>query len=192
MSPDIYHDLYVYKCVTTVFLTSGDRGLGDNTTAQLERGLGGAFSMMDGTSTYKDDPVTGSTKVQLGDYDIDVWSPHWTKRVHNVYLRLPDSEIAGQGHVIYQRESLRKLYDGAIDSITTTDGNATFTLDSLQDLLAMILDVRKPNEVKTLSHRTSFPTDENDENAEHADHIVSAQLVVNAVKKKGLTVDIQQ
>ncbi|KAL6710526.1 hypothetical protein ACN47E_008574 [Coniothyrium glycines] len=190
-NPDLYHDLYVFKCVTTVVFTVGDRGLGGNASSLLERGLGEAFSLMTGSPVHRDWPVTAATKLQIGDHEVDVWSPLWTENVHNVYIRLPDGGLAGQGLEAYGYQSVKKLHDGAINSIVTTDGNATYTLDSLKSLIATIIDVRRPTDIKTLSHMAPYPSDEQDMDAEHVDHIITAQLVIDVMREQNVTACVQ-
>jgi hypothetical protein len=50
-SPDLFHDLYVYKCVTTFVFTAGDRGVTGNFSASLELGLEAAYAHMVGVAT---------------------------------------------------------------------------------------------------------------------------------------------
>ena len=50
-NPDLFHDLYVYKCATTVVFTTGDRGVAGNLSMSLERGLEAAYARMAGVST---------------------------------------------------------------------------------------------------------------------------------------------
>jgi hypothetical protein len=182
-NPDLYHDLFVIKCVTTVVFTSGDRGLADDVPESFERGLGEAYSLMAGSPVYKDWSIPNNTKVQLGEHEVDFWSPRWTPNVHIVYIRLPDGGHVGEGYDIHGGESMRKLYDGEIQSINTTDGNITYALDSLKDLIATIIRLRQPNDIKTLAHQAAFAVDESDRDAENADHIISAQLVMDVVEK---------
>jgi hypothetical protein len=50
-NPDLFHDLYVYKCVTTFVFTAGDRGVTGNFSASLELSLEAAYAHMFGVTT---------------------------------------------------------------------------------------------------------------------------------------------
>lgn len=128
--------------------------------------------------------------VRVGDADIRVSSHPYADNVRLVYLRLPDGGPAGVGYAANNGESLRKLYTGEIESITTTDGNVTYTLDSLKDVLSAILWETGATEVRMLDHKTSVP-DEHDERDDHADHAVSARLVVDVFKQSDIKAKLQ-
>lgn len=110
--------------------------------------------------------------------------------VQIVYLRLPDGGPVGSGYVTNEGESLRKLYTGDIKSITTTDGNATYTLDSFKDLIAAILHETEATDVRVPDYKTGIPA-EQDERQDHADHVVSARLVVDVMKQINSTAKLQ-
>lgn len=169
-NPDLLHDLYVLKCVTTVVLTSGDRGIGGNFSQSLERGLQEAYAHMAGV------PLAGSTAeektVRVGTHDLGSWSLPSVPNIQIVYLRLPDDSQSGQGHDSdgLPGASLARLYRKEIDSIRSTDGLAVYTLRDLTEIIAQILHTRKPNDVRVLDHKTDVYDD-------HPDHVISAKLV---------------
>ena len=121
--------------------------------------------------------------VRIGDADVRVSKHHEADNVRIVYLRLPDGRPAGSGYGVHEGESLRKLYNGDIKRITTTDGNTTYTLESLKDLLAGILRESGATEVRVLDDKTGVP-DEEDRGDDHADHAVSARLMVDVMKRE--------
>jgi hypothetical protein len=67
-NPDLLHDLYVFKCATTVVMTSGDRGLDTNYSRSLERGLQEAYVLMTGLPV--DDPTKEETTVRVDTHDM--------------------------------------------------------------------------------------------------------------------------
>ncbi|KAJ4984990.1 hypothetical protein SVAN01_09512 [Stagonosporopsis vannaccii] len=156
-NPYLFHDLYVYKCITVVISTSGDRGTGNNHSHNLEHGV--------------------KRHVQVSRHP-------YADNVRLVYLRLPDGGPVGDGYATNKDESLKKLSTGEIESISTTDRNATYTLDSLEALLATILLETGATEVRVLDYKTGVP-DEHDEGEDHADHAVSARLVVDVLEREG-------
>ena len=52
-NPDLYHDLYVFKCITTIVLTADSGGEAANHTRllELERGLENAYKFMSDVSS---------------------------------------------------------------------------------------------------------------------------------------------
>jgi hypothetical protein len=83
---------------------------------------------------------------------------------------------------VYEGQSLKKLYNKEIGSITSTDGLTVYTLRDLKELIAFILYVRKPNDVRMLDHKAAYTVGQEDlGHSDHSDHIVSAKLVNRVV-----------
>lgn len=120
--------------------------------------------------------------VRLGESSVKLSSHARADNVQLVYLGLPDGGSAGSGYDAHGGESLRKLHSGEIDTITTTDGNVTYTLESLRSLIADILYESKATDVRVLDYKTGIPDDE-DARSDHADHVVSARIVVDVMKR---------
>lgn len=175
-SPDLLHDLYVFKCVTTVVLTSGDRGAGGNFSLSLERGLQQAYAHM--TGLLVSDPALDEKVIAVGTHHVPSWSLRGVPNIQILYLRLPDGAPSGQGHDMHGGQSLAKLYNKEIDSVTTTDGETVYTLRELKELIAYILRTRKPNDIRILNDKAAKPDwKPHAEQLDHADHVVSAKLV---------------
>jgi hypothetical protein len=184
-NPDLLHDLYVFKCVTTVVMTSGDRGLDANYSRSLERGLQEAYVLMTGLPV--DDPTKEETTVRMGTHDMHSWSLRGMPNIQILYLRLPDGSPSGHGYDARGGASLTKLYNKDIDSVTSTDGNATYTLRDVKDIIAFILHTRKPNDIRILNHKASMPKDGTyHAPSDHSDHIVSAKLVQSVVDEENI------
>jgi hypothetical protein len=179
-NPDLLHDLYVFKCVTTIVMTSGDRGRDANFSQSLERGLQEAYALMVGLPV--NNPTREETTVRIGTHDVHSWSLRGMPNIQIVYLRLPDCSPSGRGYDIRGGESLIKLYRKDIDSITSTDGNATYTLRDVKEIIAFILHTRKPNDIRILNHKADIPKDQDHHaQSDHVDHIVSAKLVQSII-----------
>ncbi|KAF1930310.1 uncharacterized protein M421DRAFT_58929, partial [Didymella exigua CBS 183.55] len=187
-NPDLFHDLYVYKCVTTVIFTSGDRGIVGNMSRTLEHGLEAAYSWTNGLAI--DNQTWSANTVQIGRNNVTVSRPQDVYNVQIIYLRLPGGGPVGSGYARNKGESLRKLYTGDIKAVTTTDGRATYTLKCLQDFLAAILIESGATDVRVLDYKTGIP-DEEDEREDHADHVVSARLVVDVMKHMNSTAKLR-
>ncbi|KAI8938914.1 hypothetical protein NX059_004771 [Plenodomus lindquistii] len=191
-NPNLHHDLWVFKCVTALTFTTGDRRLADNTSFALEDGLAHAFLQMTGMPVYVKNQSSETTDVRMGDHDVAVWTPRFIPDFHINYLRLSDGGHAGHGHDAHGGELLKKLWNRDIDNITTTNGNVTYTLELLQDLVATVLRVRQPNDIKIMHHEAVLPEDENDDEAEHADHhSISAKLVMDVIERENITANVQ-
>ena len=146
----------------------------------LERGLQEAYASMAGLSVS--DPTREEKTIRVGTHYVRSWSLRDMPNIQILYLRLPDGSPSGRGHDVYERQSLAKLYNKEIDSITSTDGLAVYTLRDLKELIAFILYVRKPNDVRMLDHKAAYTIGEEDpEHDDHSDHIVSAKLVHRVV-----------
>ena len=131
-------------------------------------------------------------KVQLGEHEVQMWSPKSMPNVQVLYLRLPDGGHAGQGYDAHGNESLKKLYNKDIESIATTDGNATYTLDAVKDIIATVLRTRKARDVKILYHKGPLPRTEEDFDSEHADHTICAKLVMDVIETEAITVNVKE
>jgi len=186
-NPNLLHDIYVFKCVTTIVMTSGNRGSDSNFSRSLERGIQESYALM--ANLRIDNPAMQETMVRVGTHDLHSWSLRGMRNIQIIYLRLPDGAPSGHGYDATGSASLSKLYYKEIDSITTTDGNATYTLRDIKELIAFILYDRKPNVVHILNHQAKL-FDAHSASSDHADHIVSAKLVrgVVAAEKINATV----
>jgi hypothetical protein len=179
-NPDLLHDLYVFKCVTTIVMTSGDRGMNVNFSQSPERGLQEAYVLMAGLPI--DDSTREETTVRVGTHDMHSWSLRGIPNIQILYLRLPDGSPSGHDYDARGRESLSKLYHKDIDSITSTDGNVTYTLRDIKEIIAFILHTRKPNDIRILNHKAEISKDqEHQVPSDHTDHVVSAKLVQSIV-----------
>lgn len=189
-NPDLFHDLYVFKCITTVVFTSGS---GDNEEFLIpsENGLGHAYLQMAGVPVNPDSHFPNATTVQIGEREIVLWSPQSTPNIRLLYLRLPDGGHTGQGRGINGGESLAKLRSEEVKTITTVDGNATYTLNELKDLIAVILSETKAKDIRMLHHKASLPEDETDADTDHADHTTSTKLVMDVIERDNITANIQ-
>lgn len=189
-NPDIFHDLYVYKCVTAVLFTSGDRGVQGNYSRSIERGLEDAVAYMAGQVTNSSS--WNSSDVQFGGQLVMMRSLKEVPDVQLLYLRLPHSMPDGRSYLTGdgQGQSLKKLYEDKVETISTTDGSATYTMDELRDLISTILQKRQATDVHVLDYKTPVLEDY-DMGGEHADHTVISRLVVEVMEKDKLKGNIR-
>lgn len=129
-----------------------------------------------------DVPSQKNASVRIKGYEIPSWSMRNMSNIQILYLRIPDGGPAGQGYDTHDGQSLVKLYKGDLKSITTTDGNATYTLDELKDLVSAILHTRQANDIRVLDHKASISHTQ-DTISDNTDHVISAKLVMDSMNQ---------
>ncbi|EAT89842.2 hypothetical protein SNOG_03111 [Parastagonospora nodorum SN15] len=113
----------------------------------------------------------------FGINELHSWSLEGMRNIQIIYLRLPDCAPSGRGYVATRGASLSKLYYKEIDSITATDGNATYTLRDIKELIAFISTRKEAQSYPLYSITQAKFSDAHSASSDHADHIVSAKLV---------------
>ncbi|SGY68275.1 BQ5605_C004g02873 [Microbotryum silenes-dioicae] len=169
-SPDLWTDVVSGACITTIFLTSGDSGVGLTYAKARESGNEAANSYManvDDTwtefiATFGGQPVLVRTLVDA-------------PQVQRVWFRLPDGNVDGTGYAPNGYQSLRGLYFGSISSISSVDGGATFTLATLKKAISDILTARQAENVRTLDYLSDYDA------GDHSDHITTARITSTLV-----------
>ncbi|XP_014555901.1 hypothetical protein COCVIDRAFT_38460 [Bipolaris victoriae FI3] len=188
-NPDVLHDLFVFKCVTTVAFNADTGGEARNDTRreELEYGLGRSYEIMSSASLRGGGgSVHNNTTIRLGKHDIAASPLLGLSNVQILFLRLPDSTYYGQGYSAYREQSLKMLYSADISHIVATDGAATYTIRDLKEIIAAILRERRADEIHVLNYLASLSTGQDDYQLEHADRIISAKLVMDVVKEEGI------
>jgi hypothetical protein len=128
--------------------------------------------------------------MQINNYNLTMRFLKNTPQVQILYLRLPDGASDGQGHDLNHSQSLKKLYEGNAESISTIDGKSTYTLHSLTDLIAALLKQYAPRDIRVLDFRSPVPKD-GEFDGEHADHAITARLVVDVVEKEKIVGEVR-
>ncbi len=100
------------------------------------------------------------------------------------FLRLPDGSPSGNGYVLHDYNSLRKLYDGSISSISAIDGSTTYS--SISDLITTVQAIIETEANSTgnmvfnaADHDLSINPDD------HSDHIYSSRIVQDVANNIG-------
>ncbi len=165
LSPDLLHDVQARRCSVTVYLTAGDAGRGPSRWLHRERGARAAYAQMAGVDdTWSASEVTvAGTRLHL---ETLVEAPE----ISLIFLRLPDGAPSGSGYPRHGHQSLRRLWEGAISTVTAVDGSARHTSMSLTATLAALLARYQPAVIRTLDHSASFGS------GDHADHLASARF----------------
>ncbi|SCV72561.1 BQ2448_4098 [Microbotryum intermedium] len=164
-SPDLWTDIVSGACVTTIFLTSGDSGVGLTYAKSRESGNEAANSYM----ANVDDTWTEFVAT-FGGQPVLVRTLVGAPQVQRVWFRLPDGNVDGTGYAPNGYQSLRGLYFGSISSISSLDGGATFTLATLKEAISDILTARQAKNVRTLDYLSDYDA------GDHSDHITTARI----------------
>lgn len=154
--------------VTTIYLTAGDAGQGEDYWSAREAGEKAAYAEMAGDSDW----VDTITPVEIGDKVFELQTSYLASQpdVRLYFLRLPDGFGAGHGSESYGNESLEKLWSGEIPDMTTVDGAQTYTAAELTELLTALIDTHGPDEIHIQDHWSEHAE------IEHSDHTTTAEI----------------
>ncbi|PYI31668.1 F5/8 type C domain protein [Aspergillus indologenus CBS 114.80] len=171
LSPDLIRDILSGQAVRTIFLTAGDAGQGTSYWQSRQLGSQAAYARMAiaGNSwTETDAGIPGK--------DISIYTLSENSSISLIFLHLPDGNMDGTGWAADHNDSLQKLWDGAIDHITTVDGSGTtYTRDELIHTLTSLIDDFQPDELKTQDYHNSFG------DGDHSDHYATAFFATSAL-----------
>jgi hypothetical protein len=184
----MFHDLYVFKCTTTVLFTSGNRGITGNFSKLVEQGFEDAFAYMV-VQPMNDSSVWSTADIQLNGKLVLVRTVKEWPQFQIVYLRLPDSVPDGNPYLESGDGSLMELYGKKGATLTSIDGSARYTLDALKDLISSILQKRAPNDVHILD--PTWPLPGEGKILDHADHSISARLVAEVMKRDEIKANLR-
>lgn len=162
-SPDLVRDIMAGRCVRTVFLTAGDAARGETYWKGRESGSMAAYAQMAGVPdawTTSDAEVSG--------HPLRLETLTGAPRISLVFMRLPDGNRNGSGMIVHDHESLMRLWQGAISSISAVDGSSTYTDASLTSTLAALMNSFHPTTVRTQDWTIPF------RHGDNADHTATA------------------
>ncbi len=169
-SPDLWTDMQNSLCVTTVFLTSGDSGVGAGYARSREAGNEAATAQMAAVAdTWTEFNAT------FGGQPVVVHTLVGAPQVQKVWFRLPDGDVDGTGYSATGYQTLRELYFGSIGSITNQPKTATYTMGTLKQAIGQIITARAPDNVRTLDHLSNYDA------GDHSDHLTTARIVQSLV-----------
>jgi LmbE family N-acetylglucosaminyl deacetylase len=162
-NPDIFRDIQAGHCVQTVFLTAGDAGRGETYWRSREVGIQAAYAVMAGADDIwiASDPLVNGQPIHLAVLDE-------VPTVSVVFLRIPDGNRDGRGMAVNHHESLRRLWEGDLELVTTLDGSARYTRESLTAALTEIMRQAQADTVRTQDWELGFDA------GDSADHVATA------------------
>lgn len=165
LNPHIRHDIDAGRCARTVYVTAGEAGDTEAYWSRLESGIRATYARMAGVGNRWTAADAGISAGRISIHTLTE-APH----VSVVFLRIPDG-FDGNGSAAYGRQSLAKLWNGQISTITTVDGREWYTKTEIRNILRQLMSDFKATTVR--SHDwTSVPGNLDD----HSDHWATAMF----------------
>ncbi|BCT75872.1 hypothetical protein SCMU_17140 [Sinomonas cyclohexanicum] len=165
LSPDFMRDLQTNRCTLSVFLTAGEAGEGSSYWNSLENGIEASYAQMAGKANSWaeiDDGIANRDikRQQLAGSNIQV-----------MFIRIPDGFPDGSGSDTYNNQSILKLWNGTLSSVTPVDGRAAYTKAQLKSVLVTLMNEMRPTTVRTQDWTGTYKNP-----YDHSDHWASAQF----------------
>jgi|GEM_PF-381965 len=176
MNPNAYNSIKgTNEKVIFIHTTAGDAGDGITNNHYLAREEGSlrAIRFMSNTFTNQGAPGINmnQTIVNVNGHQILKFS---YRNAVMYFLRLPDGNYSGTGYPQTSNQSLQKLYNGSITSISAIDGTTTYSsLADLENTLKSIVQIESTGNIK-------FNLADNDDSInpdDHSDHIYSSIIM---------------
>ena len=174
---------YAYEAISSpdnqvviIILTAGDAGRDETFWRGRETGsLASVRAVLD-YPIHQGDPSEKDEMMELSGKKLR-W--HETGNVHTYFLRLPDGYPNGQGSKTHGGQSLYKMEEGKLPSITTVDENDTYTLSDVENVLQDIFT--KEHHKDSIYVHLLDPVGPPD--FSHSDHYMAQKLATQALAK---------
>jgi len=185
MNPGIADDLQAGECVSTVFLTGGDAGAGQDRATARERGVMAAYDDLMGRET-----TWHEVRVVLGSgVEASVWTPDGDDRVSLTFLDLPDGNTGGQGFAATHHETLPRLLAGDLPELHPVDGAPAVTRTALVSALEEIVTLLEPDHVVTSIPEGAPGAVDDPTRPDHPDHRAAGAVTREALLDVGFDLD---
>ncbi len=186
MNPNAYHSIKgVNEKVIFLHTTAGDGGGGASNNYYLAREEGSLRAIRFMSNTFTNSGAPGNnvnkTTVTVNGHQLLKFS---YRNAVAYFLRLPDGDYRGTGYPGTNNESLLKLVDGSITSISAVDGTATY--NSLADLEATLQAIVTSEMIPSSSVIFNVADDDAGINPDdHSDHVNSSLIMQNVANNIG-------
>ena len=165
LSPDLLQDVRAGHCVTTIYLTAGDAGRGDEYWRAREHGGRAAYAKMHAAANeWRHDALS------VNGHAIPSSTLAARPSIRLVFLRLPDGGVGGQG---FGSDGLERLWRGTASSLTSVDSANSYSKGELVSTLRALVESASPRMVRAMDHRRAphgFGS------GDHSDHVATAYL----------------
>lgn len=189
MSPNLYDDTVNEATkVVVVYLTSGDAGLPftkDASSTPSSYPYVRELASIDATGWMADigrEPIRAQQKTETVTIRGHAIARVSYANTASYFLRLPDGNMYGGGFDRYHSQSLQKLKNGEISSMSPIDGEAAYT--GWNDLVAVLSGIvsRESEGAKNVTVHISDPDIKHNYN-DHSDHTTGAGGVMEALRQ---------
>lgn len=169
LSPDILSDIRNKRCVRTVFVTAGDANLGSSYWGSREDGMRAAYALMAGTFNSWRQTIAG-----IPNHPIPIYTLRANPSLSLVFLRLPDGNWDGSGFSNNNYESIKKLWQGNIQTVKAVDGSSLYNKQDLVTTLLTLMTDFRPDKIRTQNYVDGYS------GADHSDHSTTAFAALEA------------
>lgn len=168
MSPDLVHTLASPNaCVTSVYLTMGDANLGISYALSRENGAKAAYAQMLGQPNSWNSSNFSITDSAGKNHNLTSFKLASNSRITLVFLRLPDGAVDGSGFSNNAFQSLMKLWNGTILTMTSANGDS-YNDATLGDVLTKLMNKFQPSRINVQDYVGTFG------DGDHSDHHAGA------------------
>lgn len=189
MNPNAYFDLQTPENkVVFLHITAGDAGSGTgNTSYYLAREEGSlrAIRFLCNAINYelKQGAEMSKTQVMINNHLV---LRYVYANAVSYFLRLPDGNYTGVGYPIHNDHSLKKFYEGSVNSLSAIDNSTKY--ESLNDLIKTIgeLVTLESNAMGDIAFNIA-DTNETINPEDHSDHLTSSLIMQNVAKQLKMT-----
>jgi len=183
MNPNAYYDVQKpSNKVVFVYLTAGDAGvgLGNGGRSQpyyLARENGAKLSVKFMADAAKAPEIPLDSVAAVSGHPIKRWL---YRNTVSYFMRLPDGNPQGTGYVTTAEQSLKRLHEGAIRTMTSIDNSTTYQgWSDLRTTLRKLIDHERGAATNVW---VNIPDTNVEKNVgDHADHQHMAQGVLQAI-----------
>lgn len=172
LNPDILHTIQQGRCVRTVYITAGDAGLGASYWQGREQGEKAAYAQMAGVKNEWSQQDAG-----IRNHPIPIFTLKENAKLSLAFIRLPDGGGDGSGFGADANQSLKKLWNGDISTISAVDGSSSYTKQQLVDTILSLMTAAQPAQIATLNYLGTYAS------GDHSDHISTGYFAYEAHKR---------
>jgi LmbE family N-acetylglucosaminyl deacetylase len=183
MNPNAWYDVQnASNKVVFVYVTAGDAGagLGNGERSQpyyLARENGAKLSARFLADAAKPPATPVDSNVSIAGHPISRWL---YRNTVSYFMRLPDGNPQGTGYVATAQQSLKRLHEGAIRTMTAIDNSTTYQgWPDLRITLRKLIDNERGPATNVWVHIPDTNIEKNV--GDHADHQHMAQGVLEAI-----------
>lgn len=180
INPDIRNSIRSGGAHTTVYVTAGDAGNNAAYWQGREAGAKAAYAEMAGASDWVDETVT----LAAGGRSFNIASSYLASQpqVRLYFLRVPDGG-GGGGFGSQGYQSLQKLWRAEIDTMSSTDGQNSYSRQDLVRVIAALIGEEAADRVMMQDHESQFM------NQDHSDHINASYFADAGAAMAGMDAD---